>query len=58
MRAERSELQSRISIMMKDTDRLLHTSHSRSDKQQMTYTTLAPEVHSLKRRLEELVREN
>jgi len=44
--------------MMKDTDRLLHTSHSRSDKQQMTYTTIAPEVFNLRRKLEDLVNEN
>lgn len=58
LRSTRSELQSRISIMMKDTERLMHTSNSRAAKTQMSYTTIAPEVFDLRRRLETLIKEN
>lgn len=59
LRAERSELQSRIQIMMKDSDRLQQTSLQRqSNATQGTYRTVAPEVYNLKTRLQQLVDEN
>jgi len=58
LRAQRSELHSRISIMMKDTDRLIQTSYSKATVSSINYTTIAPEVWELRRKLEALLSEN
>lgn len=58
LRAQRSELHSRISIMMKDTDRLVQTSYSKATVSSINYTTIAPQVWELRRKLEALLAEN
>lgn len=60
LRAERSELESRIQIMTKDTDRLLQTSYSRQANASgtATYRSVAPEVRQLRDRLRGLISEN
>ena len=58
LKAERSELESRIKIIHKDTDRLLSASHSHHGNERVHFRTIAPEVYDLKRKLESLVSEN
>ncbi len=58
LRAQRSEIQSRITLLEKDSQRLYEQSQSKAATQHLSFTTISPEVWELRRRLESLLAQN
>jgi hypothetical protein len=57
LRAELSELESRLNIVQKDYERLLRTSRNKN-VQNIAYTVPDPRLYEAKRQLEGLLNEN